>query len=339
VPDSRSLQIKREFNSAYVLSKPKRIRFNLDAITYEDAVDYFRSRATQGLSSGLALVSVQKIDDWGALATWQTDSSDDKLFYSVYILANERGKGRFTQWLKKHKDFPILTTPDCNIEAYLNKKKHPYIAPVPINLSFIEYDLVNKCYSDHCANRTGIHFINHIDEGLWILQQIKASQLAMRAYILHPLIQGDSEFLEFFRKMCDPNDDLHQIIDSRVLALAIEYRSVANEYLSQKPSGIIRLSPLKDVNDMLIADKIQNRKDFELFHEEHHERNDRLSEYFKEWLSALGVSEELYQQVKKELVVRVFGKSQRESIDSFDFAINEAKMAILAYKQKLSSKS
>jgi hypothetical protein len=56
-------------------------------------------------------------------------------------------------------------------------------------------------------------------------------------------------------------------VDKRVLLLAVEYRNIANEYLSHKPStNDVHLSPIKDVNTMLIADKIQNRKDFEIYH-------------------------------------------------------------------------
>ena len=52
-----------------------------------------------------------------------------------------------------------------------------------------------------------------------------------------------------------------------------------------------------------IADKIQNRKDFELYHELTHPRSKELIQYFKNWLEKLGVSEEAYQEYKKRLML------------------------------------
>ena len=52
---------------------------------------------------------------------------------------------------------------------------------------------------------------------------------------------------------------------------------------------------------ILIADKIQNRKDFELYHLGKHERSDELDSYFKNWLERLNISEEFYQETKNEL--------------------------------------
>lgn len=81
--------------------------------------------------------------------------------------------------------------------------------------------------------------------------------------------------------------------------LATEYRWTANSYLSFHPSrplDEIKLSPLEEVNQMLIADKIQNRKDFEMYHLGKHPSSERLQQYFSEWLERLGVSESMYQE-------------------------------------------
>jgi hypothetical protein len=87
----------------------------------------------------------------------------------------------------------------------------------------------------------------------------------------------------------------------------MEYRARANDWLSNKvtqherggyymngkPSSVV----LHEVKLMLIGDKIQNRKDFELYHKGKHERSAELDLYFKEWLKFLDVTEERYQEV------------------------------------------
>lgn len=79
--------------------------------------------------------------------------------------------------------------------------------------------------------------------------------------------------------------------DPRVLALAFEYRSVANRYLSTRqiasPSEIA-LSPLAEVNDMLRADKVQNHFDFVAFHRATHPRAEEyFARYFQNWFTRL----------------------------------------------------
>ena len=155
--------------------------------------------------------------------------------------------------------------------------------------SFPEYELIKSYYGSQKANRSGVPLISHIDEGLIVLEMIGASDWAKRAYCLHPMFQSDPDLIKNY------NTDLG--LDQRVLINVMEYRYTANDYLSKR--GIsslddIRLSPLKDVNDMLIADKIQNRKDFELHHLGKHARSAELDQYFKNWLQKLEVSEEEY---------------------------------------------
>lgn len=82
---------------------------------------------------------------------------------------------------------------------------------------------------------------------------------------------------------------------------------------------VARLSPLREVNDMLIADKVQNRKDFELFHSSTHDKRDRLAAYFAEWLAALEVSEDIYAHCRREIIECVAGKGRVGAADAFEY--------------------
>lgn len=163
-------------------------------------------------------------------------------------------------------------------------------------IPFREYNLIAEYYGEAKAKRSGVKYINHIDEGLAVLTWIGASEEAMRAYCLHPIFQGDSDLAYNHSKYK---------IDSNIMMLVMEYRSVANAFLStSKPIRIedeIRLSPLKDVNDMLIADKVQNFKDFEIYHKGVHKRSYELNKYFIDWLIRLGIEGDQYAEFVRRL--------------------------------------
>lgn len=158
------------------------------------------------------------------------------------------------------------------------------------------FNAIKDHYGDKCAERSKVPYINHIVEGLIILQHLKAHPSTMGAFCLHPLFQDDKDL---------PNAwvNLAQIKpEGRALLLAMEYRKIANAYLSKrviKSVDEIELSPLEEVQQMLIADKVQNYKDFELYHAETHERKDELHFYFNNWFERLGVD---YQSLKKLIV-------------------------------------
>ena len=146
-----------------------------------------------------------------------------------------------------------------------------------------EYLLISEHYGNKIASRSRVPLINHINQGLVVLHEINATTKARRAFCAHPLFQADDDL--------KVNSHLSQFIDSTVLMLTMEYRSVANDYLSYKVNTghRIRLSPLPEVNDMLIADKVQNYKDFITYHKDTHARSKDLDTYFNEWLTVLGV--------------------------------------------------
>jgi hypothetical protein len=157
-----------------------------------------------------------------------------------------------------------------------------------------EYLAIQKFYGNRTTKRSGVKLMNHIDEGLIILDAINAHELTKRAYCLHPLVQENAEFLEFLRNPLQFYPKGMNAENTQCLMLALEYRSVANSYLSTTVNIPCQISMLSEVNDMLIADKVQNRKDFELYHRGIHERSDELDFYFWKWLVALGVTQERY---------------------------------------------
>ena len=53
----------------------------------------------------------------------------------------------------------------------------------------IEYNIIKAFYGEERANRSGVLLINHIDEGLHILEKIGASEKSKKAYCLHPILQ------------------------------------------------------------------------------------------------------------------------------------------------------
>lgn len=152
------------------------------------------------------------------------------------------------------------------------------------------YKKIQEFYKGKKAIRSGLDYMNHIDEGIIILEALRAPEKAIIAYCLHPLCQADSDLVSFMS-----DKDMLLLCDKETLVYAMEYRNKANNFLSphinqRTPS----LSPLVEVNWMLLADKIQNYKDFLKYQSFYgpkvtmsKEKWDKLDDYFQEWLSLL----------------------------------------------------
>jgi hypothetical protein len=162
----------------------------------------------------------------------------------------------------------------------------------------VAYNLIVEHYAMQCAKRSKVPLINHINEGLIILNMLGESQRAKDAFCIHPMLQHDKDLSANWKEVVDS-------CDSETIMLAMEYRSVANDFLSDKVTSAtfsdIRLSPIPAVNNMLIADKVQNRKDFEIYHLGTHARSNELDKYFKIWLQRLGVSKVQYEEYVKAI--------------------------------------
>jgi hypothetical protein len=158
---------------------------------------------------------------------------------------------------------------------------------------------IEDFYGDRVAKRSGVPLMNHITEGTKLLEYLGATKETIRAYRLHPIYQNDSDLFQNY---------LDLVYERTVVSVYImEYRNIANASLSnnvfrdhsQDWSPLrfqvpIKLSPIDEVNDMLIADKCQNYKDFLKYHYGTHLRSDELDFYFTMWLKALRVSDSAF---------------------------------------------
>lgn len=161
---------------------------------------------------------------------------------------------------------------------------------------------IEDFYGNRCAKRSGVPLMNHINEGTKLLQYLNASGDTIRAYRLHPIYQDSlgERFIELLQE------------DGPIIAKIVSYTQTANaalsdivckknigdgeggDYFKLELKHPIRLSDIPEVNQMLVADKCQNYKDFLIYHYGTHARSDELDFYFKQWLLALGVDYEQF---------------------------------------------
>jgi hypothetical protein len=279
-------------------------RFDMDASDRDGARAYLEERAYQALRDGFHPASddveplVEDGFEWGARALAR--SRDGEVHQSVYVYAGARGQKRLSRFLRET-TIPMVTLPACEIEAYLEARGVRFVV-VGRATAWREYAAVEAFYGATRAARSNVLYMHHIDEGLAVLERIGASERAARAFCLHPLVQRDDDLARTYEAMqTAPITD-----DPRVLALALEYRNIANATLSPREiasAADIPLSPLEEVNQMVVADKVQNRKDFVLHHRATHPRRRALDRYFALWLERLGVSDERFAALFEDLQV------------------------------------
>lgn len=182
-----------------------------------------------------------------------------------------------------------------------------------------EFQAIANFYGERRAERSQVPLIHHIHEGRAIIKALGRKlpngtsfslYHAVHAYTLHPLFQNDAELMTFgldYARQAEAEN-----LSPTNIMLAMEYRARANAWLSDRVymanfndggPGILQRTgkpdagPIPEVHAMLIADKVQNRKDFLRHHEGTHARSAELNLYFQMWLEHLGVSDSLYEQL------------------------------------------
>ncbi len=144
------------------------------------------------------------------------------------------------------------------------------------------YDLIQNYYGDKQAKRSKLPLINHIDEGLILLSSMNATNIVIEAYCLHPILQSDEDFRN--NKSFDFSG-----INTESIILAMEYRRVANSYLSTGDLKQFAGISCEEIRQMLVADKVQNYKDFLIYHADNHKRSKELDQYFNNWFLILNI--------------------------------------------------
>ena len=267
-------------------------RFEEDSNSPKVAQFYLQNRAKQLLQFAYTL---QKIETrpFGLIAHFQYQNSS---FLYPYIYSHHKTDANAYQYLKTETKPIILVVGDTQI-ALMNSHHLPFKL-IAGTLNSKAYQKISEFYGDRKANRSQVFLMNHIDEGLAILQWVGADEFAKQAFCLHPILQNDNDFAANWEMD-------FQGIHSKVLILCMEYRKVANAYLSTrsiKSIEEISLSPTLQVNQMLTADKIQNYKDFLIYHKKSHIRSVELEQYFKNWLDKLEIIEEQFLSYKNQLL-------------------------------------
>lgn len=191
--------------------------------------------------------------------------------------------------------------------------------------SWPEYRAISDHYGVRRAERSQVPLINHIHEGIVIIGALDGmlpderrfnDRPAAAGYCLHPLFQNDLDLMTFGQRYAH---GVHRPLAGPVM-LTMEYRWRANNWLSDKvQKGEMQAFParpgpidfdvafhldgkpdagnLPEVRAMLIADKVQNYKDFLAHHKGTHARSDELDLYFRTWLDHLSINEKVFKEL------------------------------------------
>lgn len=170
--------------------------------------------------------------------------------------------------------------------------------------------LIETIYGTRCARRSRVPLIDHINEGIIVLQALQATPVETEAFCLHAPAQISYHFgarpaAEHYLPIQPqgPRDTwlLQTQFPLATEAVALAWRFAAHaeafrpDYLNNKKRPpLIAIDPA--VRKLLIADKVQNRKDFDLFHCDSHPRRAQLRLYFECWFTLLDISEADYQR-------------------------------------------
>jgi hypothetical protein len=169
------------------------------------------------------------------------------------------------------------------------------------------YRIIQQKYQSKVAKRSGLGYMSHIQEGIFIIQLLYGDdQNLVEAYCLHPIFQND----RLLSQLLVENPSELSLISPQAIVLGMEYRHIANNYTIKnkiKNYESIKIGSLEKVHKMLVADKIQNKKDFMKYMYLKHDRPSYVKasehglQYFDSWLDRLSVSQKTYMEITEKV--------------------------------------
>lgn len=189
------------------------------------------------------------------------------------------------------------------------------------------YSVIDSFYKGMSTSK-GVPYINHINEGIVHLENMKVDDDVINAFILHPFVQcvnlkGTYKDCLLTEKELEKHINIFKIEPEIAFELLL-YRKYANSYLCREATDNFSIHDaygyLKNLNNyqttvkMLIADKLQNFKDFLLYRQDH-PRKEFLNRYFTIWLNILAnISEStpVRDYIDTELIIMNQPKTKKE---------------------------
>lgn len=285
-------------------------RFPEDAATANHALFYYGNRATQHLWLGWSWDGTHTVHDWGIDVVMRGPGGES--YRSAYVFPIEAGQGHLTRFLASIGSERFVTSAACTRMVAFLKRHEVAHRIIPRNKT-PAYIAIETHYGDHAASRSGLHYINHIDEGLDVLGMLGADADTRAAWCIHPLVQHDDDLGRTLaadgRQGRGDRARWLSSIPPRAIMLAMEYRHWANNHLSKHDPKVPTWGPREEVRQMLVADKMQNRRDFERTIRGRPDvpNSDRLDAYFGEWFDALGIEHESYTTWATSVTARTGG--------------------------------
>lgn len=203
---------------------------------------------------------------------YYTTKSNEKFDIHFYIIDTEGEFKLNTKELETHNIFTYNDIPD---------ETGVLTFDVLEKIDMRSFSIIQKLYRGKSAKRSGVPYMNHIVEGLCMLNNRKADIWTRICYTLHPIVQNDVDLVN--------NGDYINRTSLKTMMYIMEYRKTANYYLPKDVNTCKTPlpSPLNEVNKALLIDKLQNQKDFNKYHKGTHPNSDNLEKYFDEWIELL----------------------------------------------------